>query len=64
MGIGIVFKNMLDMENVSLPIVRQEKSNNIAELMAIKVALEKLYEKGHNSIPIRINTDSQYSIDA
>lgn len=56
-GIGIVWTYKDKRKELSESIGKS--TNNIAELTAVKKSLEKLKIK---SIPIRIYTDSQYSI--
>lgn len=56
MGVGVVLIYKDQIKRISLYI--GEGTNNIAELTAIKVALESIKIK---TIPIQIYTDSQYS---
>lgn len=56
-GIGVVLKYKDTVKRISKNI--GIGTNNIAELTAIKVALENILDK---SIPITIYTDSQYAL--
>ena len=46
MGVGIVFVGQVQIDNISLPLIREKKSNNVAELNAILIAVEKLFNNG------------------
>ena len=56
MGIGIVLIDVPNNVYISRPIQYSIKTNNVAELTAIKVAIETLYEMGLTNQQIRINT--------
>lgn len=64
-GLGVHFspKNEIKIDDISLNIISASKrpTNNIAELLAIEMALLKCKEKNIN-IPITVYTDSDYSI--
>ena len=64
-GIGIYFseRNPVGIEEVSEKLHVETPTNNVAELTAIKRAIDILIEKQLIYYNIKIYTDSQYSID-
>jgi ribonuclease HI len=59
-GYGVYFPNG-ELDNISEKLVLKEKTNNRAELYAIKVALDSVLEK-YNVGKIYIYTDSEYCL--
>lgn len=59
-GFGVVIRDGQDYREISQYLGRG--TNNIAELMAIKVALETLKQRDQNHRPIHLHSDSTYSI--
>ena len=58
-GYGVFFGDN-DIRNVSIALKDSKKTNQVAELMAILVAIESVMDEGKNII---IKTDSMYSIN-
>lgn len=64
-GIGIYFseRNPVDIDDISEKLHVETPTNNVAELTAIKRAIDILIDKNLIYYTIKIYTDSQYSID-
>jgi len=62
-GIGIYFSNInIDPISQRVPI-DMDQTNNVAELLAIKIAIETIIKHNLKNNEIIIYTDSQYSIN-
>jgi len=62
-GIGIFFSDN-NIDNVSSPLKTNKITNNVAELLACKLAIDKIVKKpNYNNQSILICTDSEYLIN-